>query len=314
MSTIGAPNAERERFTPTGGGRLVQTILPLGGAAGFFVFTMFLLGQPAPMFLFAVMPAFFGALMFVGGVAAFVRGDDPTAIEVGPDGVWLPGLGWRHWADFHDVRVEHATGPSGSRVAIYRRLGFVPLDPTPAERLPFAERLASTMVTGFYRFTSALMGNRPVHFAPFGVQEVEIGSERFDRLLALVEARVAVGREVERPAGEVEPNIARPPGYLPRAWPAMLMPASRAAALGFGMVLVVPGIASWAGGVPASFFGLVVVGAVALGFVIAVVVDARRARAAGADLVPLVVLMLLGALGGAVVAILVGPGFPGGGR
>jgi hypothetical protein len=313
MRMAGAPDADRERFTRTGGGSTVQAILSFGGGAAFFVFTVFLLGQPAPMFVFALLPAFFGVLLLVGGVAALGHADDDAVIEVGPDGVWLPGLGRRRWAEFREIRVELASGPAAQRVATYRRLGFVPVDPAPAERLPLAERLASTMVTGYYRFTAGLMGNRPIDFAPFGVQEVEIGHERFEHLLALVATHVSLGRVAERPAGEEEPATAQPPGYLPRALPAMLLPAARAAAAGFVVVLIAPTVEAWMGASRTPVFGIVVVAVVGLGFVVAAVVDARRARAkAGVALVPLLVVMLLGALAGALVAVLFGAGFSSG--
>ena len=87
--------------------------------------------------IFFPVAAFFGIYLVLGGVVAVRRGLDPTAIEVGADGVWLPGLGLRPWSEFSDVRLETYRGPAGgsgrrrgvTRVATYQRLGFVPRDP-----------------------------------------------------------------------------------------------------------------------------------------------------------------------------------------
>ena len=314
MSTSGTPATGRERFTRTGGGNAVQGILSFGGAAAFFGFTIYLLGLPAPMFLIAVMPAFFGVMLLVGGIAAFGRGSDPTVIEVGPDGAWFPGLGWRRWAEFRDIRVEHATGPNGTGTSTWRRLGFVPLDPTPAEQLPLAERLGATMVTGFYRFTSLLMGNRPVEFAPFGVQEVEIGHEPFERLLALVAGRVQVGAVAERPAGEPERGVVQAPGYLPRAFPVLVTVAARTAPVGVVLAMMATTVGAWPGGWTGSIPGVVFVVAVGLAFGLGAVTEVRRARRAGAAIVPLAVALLLGCVGGAVAGYLFLSGVNVGGR
>ena len=201
-------------------------------------------------------------------------------------------------------------GPAGGReTATYRRLGFVPYDERPAEQRPFVERLAFDMNAGFYRFTSTLAGRRPVDVAPFGVHEAEIGPAAFERLLVAVGAHAPIRRLGERPAGAIEPGPVRPPGYLPRGLSTMILPASGAAALGFvgGAVLrfVGPGVRGSPGVAPAAVAFLAVF---VLAFAIRVVVDARRARASGASIVPLVAVLLAAGAAGAVAASLIAVG------
>lgn len=303
MGSIRADQLDRERFTRVGGGSVLQAVLSFGGVAAMFALTVVVVGQGIPVAIFAVLPAFFGVLLGVAGVAALRRGD-AAAIEVGSDGVWLPGLGERRWADFRDIRIEHATGPAGGDgTATYRRLGFVPFDPRPAQQRPFAERLAFDMGAGFYRFYSVLMGVRPVDFAPFGVGEAEIGREAFERLLVAVGVHATIRRLGERPAGVIEPGPVRPPGYIPRGLSAMILPASGAAALGFIGVAMArfagPSVRGSPGVAPAAVVFLAVF---VLAFAIAVVVNVRRARAKRVAIVPLVAVVLLAGVAGAAVA------------
>jgi hypothetical protein len=303
VGSIEGDPPNRECFARVGGGSILQAALSFGGVVAFFALTVFVVGQGLPTAIFAVLPGFFGVFLGVGAIAALRRGDT-AAIEVGGDGIWLPGLGERRWADFRDIRIEHATGPAdGSGTATYRRLGFVPFDSRAAEQRPFIERLTFDMGAGFYRFTSTLAGMRPVDFAPFGVGEAEIGREAFERLLVAVGGHAPIRQLGERPAGVIEPGPVHPPGYVPRGLSGMILPASGAAALGFVGVAIVrfvgPGDRGSAGVAPAAMVFLAVF---VLAFAIPVVVNARRARATGVAIVPLVVVLLLAGVAGAAVA------------
>jgi hypothetical protein len=206
---------DRERFERAGSQVVLQLVLPTVGGLAFLGFGVWLFGQGFPLLLASLVFGYFGVYMLLGGAAALRRGFDPTLIEVGRDGVWLPGLGRRPWSDFSDVRLEMYSGPAGSPnrrrrrtvpVATYRRLGFVPGDVSLAAARPFVERLATAMGMLYYRLFIPLVGIRSPDLAPFGVQEYELGHDAFERLLVTVGAHREVGSVAETP-GVMPANV-----------------------------------------------------------------------------------------------------------
>jgi hypothetical protein len=172
------------------GGRL-QTIVSLGG--GVLFLTVAQLGL-MPGAIPSVMFHGFGALMIAAAILAFVREGRPV-VEIGPAGVWLPGVGARAWSEFSDIRLETFTRPGRAHIA-YRRLGFVPRDPAIVASQPRLERILSWIALLQYRV--ALSHAQPVEFAPLGVSASDLGEDQFDQLLAAVAAEVPLGV----PAGE----------------------------------------------------------------------------------------------------------------
>ena len=169
-----------------------------------------------PMFRIvgAVGFGFFGLLLGAGSIAALARGSDSRLIEVGPDGLWLPGMGRLRWPEIAEVRLEVTRGVGSSRAPVtarFRRLGVVPRDP--AIRPAWAARLASLLIGGYYGFVARLAPDARIGGAtpaPFGVMEVEI-PDRFEELLAEVRRHVTVVDAVERRARERAPRWAAPP-------------------------------------------------------------------------------------------------------
>jgi hypothetical protein len=201
----------RLRFVRGGSYALLQLLGQWVGGIVLLSLTVFLLLQGWPAMLFALISGFFAMFLLLGGTAELGRALDPRVIEVGRDGVWLPGLGERRWSDFADVRLETFSGPSGRGVSgafgrrdtitTYRRLGFVPRDPELARRRRLAERLAGLMAMGSYGVTARIAGSQPIDLALFGVLEPELGREAFERLLEAVRVHVSLGELAERPGG-----------------------------------------------------------------------------------------------------------------
>lgn len=157
---------------------------------------------------------FFGLLLGSGSIAALARGSDTRLLEIGSDGVWLPGMGRLPWSEVAEVRLETSRGVGGSRApmtARIRRLGLVPRDPT--IRPDMASRVASLMTGGYYSMLRRLApdlrvgGEAP---APFGVMEAEI-PDRFEELLTEVRRHVTVVDAIERRAEERAPRWAARP-------------------------------------------------------------------------------------------------------
>lgn len=301
-----------ERFERTGLGGTGQAVLGIVGAVGFFAFTVVILMQGFPTALMALLTGFFGAFLGLGAVASLLRNDDPTVIEVSGWGVWLPDLGAQPWSAFRSVRLEHFIGPAGNRTTTYRRLGLEPLDPRAGERRPFLERVTFDMGTAYFRFVYFLMARRGGGFAPYGVHETEIGVAAFDRLVAAVSAHVTLQRVGDVPgptatgggAGGVAPSQdvgLRNAGLLGAAIPA---------AFGGFVLMVVAGILSgpgWRDG-DALPFALAFVGIAVVVVGGSLLQAARRARRAGAGLLPIAIVALASAAGGIVAALVLGFG------
>jgi hypothetical protein len=118
----------------------------------------------------------------------------PWIIQVGRDGVWLPELGYRRWADFSSIRLEtyRAEGaePGWSpHLQATRRLGF----DLRTDAAPGPNRLAelrADLRLGWYRLALRLGGAAPAQPGRYAIREANLGAATFDAVVA------AVGREV----------------------------------------------------------------------------------------------------------------------
>lgn len=183
-------------FRRARGSVVIGLIFPWLGAAAMLALAWLVVTSGGIGILLAALPVFFAVMLLLGGIAALGRGLDTRALEVDPDGVWLPGLGRCRWDEFAEIRVEEFLSPTGGgsdgagrgRMARSRRLGFVPRDASLAARRGLAERLSSAMAFAFIRLTTRMTGGVPGEFAPFGVSEADLGSDAFAQLVARVEA------------------------------------------------------------------------------------------------------------------------------
>jgi hypothetical protein len=171
-------------------------------------------GDPMIRLFGAVGFGFFGLLLGSGSIAALARASDTRLIEVGREGIWLPGMGRLPWSEVAEVRLETTRGAGGSEAPVtarFRRLGVVPHDP--AIRPEAASRLAALLTGGYDAFLRRVApdlrvgGETP---APFGVMEAEI-PDRFEELLAEVRRQVPVVDAIERRARERTPRWAASP-------------------------------------------------------------------------------------------------------
>jgi hypothetical protein len=145
---------------------------------------------------FGGLAAFLGSLFLLIGVNQVSKGLGRRMLEVGPDGIWLRGLGRLPWSDVGEVRLEEAHRVPAVAVAgaeadgrrtgegtvtrvvdpTYTRVGIVPGDPELASRDPWG--LLGT-VTAAMRGAVASMrpaadGPDPVAPAPYGIASYEI--------------------------------------------------------------------------------------------------------------------------------------------
>ena len=77
---------------------LVSTVLAIGAA---------ILEAPLATLGLGVFAAY-TLLTFLASLPAALT---PWIVQVGPDGIWLPELGYRRWTDFSSVRVETYASP-----------------------------------------------------------------------------------------------------------------------------------------------------------------------------------------------------------
>lgn len=129
---------------------------------------------------------FFGLFMAAGALTSLKRGTDSRVAEVGPDGVWLPEMGFLPWPEISEVRLEAMRGVGSSKApatARYERLGFVPRDPSrkPSAATSLAWRMSRAYFALVRQMAPQLRvgGDEP---APFGVGAIELGSD-FERLV-----------------------------------------------------------------------------------------------------------------------------------
>lgn len=208
-----ADGTGRTRYTRNRAGRLVGLVVPWIGAPVMAALAVVVLSSGGLGLPAALLPAFFAVLLLAAGVAELRRGMDPRVAEVGADGIWLPGLGDRRWDEIAEIRLEAWTGPAGGnrphdhalRVATYRRLGFVPVDPSLAQGRGVAERLAAAMSGGFNRTLARAVGRDPIELAPFGVMEAELGPVTFDALVAQVRGLRPVVERAEQESAVASP-------------------------------------------------------------------------------------------------------------
>ena len=260
------PSTGRTTFHRSRVAALAQLVAPWPFAA--MMGTLGLLAGP-PIGLLGL---FFAVVLVLAGVAAWHRGLDTREVEVGPDGVWLPGLGSRAWTDFREIRVERqgryesvaldgSTGP--------RRLGFVPRDPLLAEGRPGSERAAWAMASGFGRLVSALGAGPWDDPAPFGVEASALGAAGFTRLVEAVAAEVPV-LGLDDP--DVSPVAAAPtPGPLviesqepeARPWWSLIGPLASARPTGRAAAGTTVG-GEWFGDLQAGLVAGIVMGMLAL--------------------------------------------------
>lgn len=119
---------------------------------------------------------FFGLLMASGIPATFRRGTERAVLEVGPEGIWMPEMGFLRWSEVAEVRLERVRGSAGEGLADYPKIGIVPRDPA---------RAAAVRRSLLYRMVSAFMGlmrtlrpdaglQDPDSLAPFGIYGYEL--------------------------------------------------------------------------------------------------------------------------------------------
>lgn len=168
---------------------LLEVVAPLGGALTLFALAVWVTARSGDdqgfQFPLALVSIILAVPLLVTGVSALRRQLDPRAIEVDPEGVWLRAIGYLRWEEFSDIRLEEYTDVSRSTRATgrvrSRRLGFVPEDPR------LADRYGVGVSAGLYKLLAHRAGLEPIDFAPFGVEERELGSDAFARLLDLVD-------------------------------------------------------------------------------------------------------------------------------
>lgn len=223
-----APSGEIrfERKSP-----LLQLALVTGGAITFLGGAAFLLAivlsggagsaLDALTLLFMVAGfAFFGLLLASGAYVALRGGLSRTALAVGPQGIWMPGLERLAWDDIAEVRLESYVAPVGGEnataagrplTANYRRLGIVPRDSSIAARRPGVERMGWGLMRAYYRFAAPLVRRQPIEFAPFGVSDLDLAVPLELVVDAIRPYHAVVGvsdQQASAPAGEEEVSSA----------------------------------------------------------------------------------------------------------
>lgn len=198
--------------------------LAIGFGVGFLTLAAFGVSQAASMPSLLVL-TLFGTVVGIGaitaGITALRRGLGLRLAEVGPDGLWLPGLGRVAWADLDEVRIEEtranrrrvegaqeATSPRPAS----RRLGVVPRDPAFLLRRP--DSLGRLLGRGFFGFLNML--RRDVRLvtesdqAPYGIAASEL-DQSFDALVASVGRFASVGTRIVEPMGGTMEDVEAPP-------------------------------------------------------------------------------------------------------
>ena len=181
---------------------------PIAGLA-FFAIAIYGLGQLGSdpgWIIGVVMGGFFGLLLVASGVAGLRSGLGLRMAEIGPNGIWLRGLGQLAWSEVGEVRVEQARGigaQRGTRVgmgvgaigvsaesesvtASYRRLGIIPRDPALANPKPGLARLMSS---AFIRFLNTIRPGTgltdPIALSTYGINAAEL-EQPLDEVVASI--------------------------------------------------------------------------------------------------------------------------------
>ncbi|HET9682384.1 MAG TPA: hypothetical protein VFP19_10125 [Candidatus Limnocylindrales bacterium] len=155
---------------------------------------------------------FFGLLGLASAIGALARGTDSRLLVVGPDGLWLPGMGFLAWAEIAEVRLENLRGLANSDTGAtrsYRRIGVLPRDP---DRKPdVATRGAWLLADGYFRLVRRMAPGVRIggdDLAPFALNEMETSAADFDEALAVVRRYVEVVDSAARRARERAPRWA----------------------------------------------------------------------------------------------------------
>jgi hypothetical protein len=168
----------------------------------------------------------FGTVVGIGlmaaGVTSLRRGLGLKLAEVGPDGIWLLGLGRVAWADLAEIRVEapparvsseSGEGASAPTASAQARLGVVPRDPALAARRP--DRLGRTLGRAFFGFLNTVQPRARLvtesDQAPFGVTAAEL-DQPFEELLASARRFMPIGTRVVAPMGTADESSSTPSG------------------------------------------------------------------------------------------------------
>lgn len=200
------------------GRQVANLVLTPIGAVAFLVMAAALGSgeiSPDPMarLLGGLIFGFFGLLLAAGAVAAIMHGLDSRLIEVDAGDVWLPEMGRLPWSALAEVRLETIRGVGGGDgpvTAAYRRLGFVPRDPS--IRPNAATSFGWSMTRGFFALLRRMAPDARFgadDAAPFGVMEVDAG-KAFEPLLEAVRRHVEIVDADERRAREHAPRWAAP--------------------------------------------------------------------------------------------------------
>ncbi|MEW5990935.1 MAG: hypothetical protein AB1736_06270 [Chloroflexota bacterium] len=179
---------------------------------------------------------FFGAMMALGAVTTVARGTDDRVAEIGPDGIWLPGMGWLPWSEVAEVRLDTIRGVGSGDAPVtvgYRRLGVTPADP--AVRPGATELAGWAMARAYFAFVRRIaprlrLGSDDV--SPFSAGEPELSRTDADRLIAEAGRYVEVVDAAERRARERAPRWAGGAGPAP---PSTELSAAEVAALDAGL-------------------------------------------------------------------------------
>jgi len=130
---------------------------------------------------------FVGLLMALAAIVGARRLLQRAVLEVGPEGVWSPGVGRLAWSDVAHMRHETYTAPTDRRggSVLVHRLGIVPVDAARIH-LAAAERAVQLLSRGY----RATIGRARNAFGAgtrtrFGVSAAEIDAS-FDEVLARV--------------------------------------------------------------------------------------------------------------------------------
>lgn len=149
---------------------------------------------------------FFGLFMAVGAVTSLRRGTDDRVIEVGPDGAWLPEMGYLPWSGIAEVRLGTMRGVGGGDDPVtvgYRRLGFVPKDG--AIRPSASSSAGWMMARAFFAFVRRIAPQIRLGMdddSPFSAGEPELSEAQFERLLEATRRYAEVIDLAERRARE----------------------------------------------------------------------------------------------------------------
>ena len=173
-------------------GPLMTVILAIAVLVG-------LTGAP-PIFLLAGPLLILCARATVTEIRRVLESD--SALEVGPDGIWLQAVGPIRWNQIGSIRLEVHTGVGGGeadRLVPYRRLGIVPSDPA------LVPRRSGAWAPVWAAFRPLF---DPRGYAPLGVWDYDL-TDPIDRVVE----RIRLYHEVDgppRPDGRQAAEVTSP--------------------------------------------------------------------------------------------------------